>query len=79
MIAFTNKTLNECIDVQEGTEIPCRCGQTHKLEAGTEKTPEGIVKSTLLLFYRCQDSVYLGAVNGKFVAGIKPDIAHDKY
>ncbi len=65
-IGFSNETLNQLPDVAAGDMVDCpHCGAQHALEG--EK----------LLFYTCEEGalapMYLGAVNGKLVIGVKPD------
>lgn len=71
-IGFGNETLEKLKDVEEGDMITCpRCGKQHVLKAGTDEKGN---KTDVILFYECGNEVYLGAINGKLVAGIKPDV-----
>ena len=71
-IGFGNDTLAKMPKVADGDPIICpRCQGVHKLQCGTS---EG-VKSDLLMFYDCDGKGYLGAVDGRLIAGVKPDVS----
>jgi len=69
MISFSNDELDECPEVDEGYIVHCAiCGGEHPLECSTDtKTKE---KTTDLMFYRCGERMYLGAVKGRLVVSI---------
>jgi len=70
-VGFANETLERLKDVRKGDVIICpRCGKQHVLKAGRNEKGE---ESDLILFYKCGEQIYLGAINGKLVAGVKPD------
>lgn len=62
--------MNELWEETETIQCP-RCGQDHPIEYGTSKTllPDNTwtepKPSKLLGFYRCQDAMYLGTVEGR--------------
>ncbi len=61
--------------VQRGDKVACsKCGGEHELEGST--SPDGVVDP--LLFYKCGDISYLGAVDGRLIidqpAGISGQI-----
>jgi hypothetical protein len=64
-VGFSNQTLDRLPAVKPGDEITCGvCGKRHALEAAADG-------STLLLFYKCGETLYLGAVRGRSVVGQK--------
>jgi hypothetical protein len=69
MISFGNRELEECPEAHEGLIVHCGiCGGEHPLECTTlSATGE---KTTDLMFFRCGDKQYLGAVNGRVVVSI---------
>jgi len=68
-IGFGNDSLSKLPTVKPGDEITCpECGARHKLE-----TPDG--GSTLVMFYKCGDGLYLGAVDGRCTVGVKSDVS----
>lgn len=68
-IGFGNDKLNKLPKVQVGSLVQCtHCGKDHPLEPCDDG-------STLLMFYRCGGETYLGAVDGRLTAGIKPDVS----
>jgi hypothetical protein len=72
-IGFGNETLEKLPCVKAGDEIPCsQCGRTHILQAGTGADGQ---PSEGLLFYKCGDTSYLGAVKGRVVTWRKPDVS----
>jgi hypothetical protein len=55
---------------KKGMLIECkRCGKDHRLETGKDDTGE---ESELIMFYHCDNKIYLGAVAGKLVCNVKP-------
>lgn len=61
---FSNDTLAKLPDAKVGDLIFCQhCKHQHTLEGYTE----GGKPSELLLFYKCGEKTYLGAVAGKLV------------
>jgi len=68
-IGFDNQTLDGLPSVEAGHVFVCpRCGETHELVAPDEG-------GDIILFYRCSDKFYLGAVSGKLVIATKPDVS----
>lgn len=68
-IGFGNDTLGKMPQVAIGDQIICpQCQCVHKLEGDDNG-------GDLLMFYRCGESSYLGAVARKLVAGLKPDVS----
>ena len=69
-VSFGNEELENCITVEDGQQIPCPyCVNTHELETATDK--ETGEKTKLLMFFKCGNKLYLGAVNGRMVIGLK--------
>lgn len=71
-IGFSNETLSRQARVAEGDPIACkRCGGTHNLvrAAQSDGTP------SMLMFYRCGRSSFIGALDGRLVAGLMPDVS----
>lgn len=67
-IGFGNDTLQKLPKVEVGHVIKCEwCGEEHAL-CGDDS---GLSK---LMFYRCGERSYLGAVDGRLVIGQKPDV-----
>ena len=65
-IAISNDELKDLPEIKNGDVIICpKCGEKHQLHAGTEKGKE----SDVLLFYKCGDSFFLGAIRGKCIVG----------
>ncbi len=84
-IGFSNNTLKERFHVNIGDQIVCpNCGNTHPF-IGPEKTTkynyctgkyvELSKEIPILMFYKCEDSLCLGAVDGKLVVGVAADIS----
>ena len=72
-VGYGNDTLAKLPKVADGEPIICpKCQSVHKLEAAKDKDGN---KSDVLLFYRCGEGDYLGAVAGRLVAGIKADVS----
>ena len=70
-IGFGNGTLNKCAKVEGGHKIECpHCGELHELRCGTD-TETG--EKSMVMFYKCGQNTYLGALNGKLVAFKKAD------
>jgi hypothetical protein len=69
-IGFSNDDLGKIqIVVHAGDTFLCqKCGKLHELLGGTVNGEP----SELLLFYTCEDSMRLGAVDNKLVIDIKP-------
>jgi len=71
-IGFGNDTLAKLPPAKEGDEIDCpNCGGRHALECGTTSGK----KINLLMFYKCGEATYLGAVAGKLTIGQKADVS----
>jgi len=70
-IGFGNDQLRDQTECREGDMIECpHCHHQHPVDFGEDiDTGE---KSNLLGFYNCGDKMYLAAVAGRFVTGIKP-------
>jgi hypothetical protein len=69
MLAFGNDELEPCPDAYPGYVVHCmRCGEQHSLECGTDKNTGEPTSD--LMFYRCGDEEYLGAIGGKVVVSI---------
>ena len=67
-VGFGNEKLDKLPIVKEGDRVECvRCGKDHQLESGTVKGE----KSNLLLFYKCGKRLYLGALDGRLMVGVK--------
>lgn len=72
-IGFGNDTLNKMPKVADGDPIICmQCQCVHKLESANDEKGN---KTDLLMFYTCGEKQYLGAVSGRLVAGLKPDVS----
>ncbi len=72
-IGFGNDTLGKLPRVTVGQKIVCpRCGLLHELEAGKNDRGEPV---DTLLFYRCGEKAYLGAVAGRLTIKVKPDVS----
>ncbi len=58
-VGFSNETLRKCRPVKPGDKIHCpSCHQEHELVTADDG-------SALLLFYKCGNTSYLGAINGR--------------
>ena len=69
-VGFSNDTLAAQPVVKRGDMITCtKCRGKHEL-TGSE-ADDGTVD--LLLFYKCGDTTFLGAVDSRSVVGRKPD------
>lgn len=68
-IGFGNDTLKNQPEVKPGDKFICpTCNNEHVLFGGDNG-------ETLLLGYYCEDGkMYLGAVGGRLIAGLKPDV-----
>ena len=68
-IGFGNSTLESLPKVHAGDTVEClRCGEDHTLR-GADNGDE------TLLFYECSGKLYLGAVHGRLVAHVRPDVS----
>jgi hypothetical protein len=68
-IGFSSETLSKQATAKAGDEIRCdKCSGGHKLEPDDD----GV---SILLFYKCGDQAYVGAVNGQCIVGIKSDVS----
>lgn len=66
-VCFGNETLDKLPEVREGDIVKCdKCGEGHKLECGTSDGK----KSDVLMFYKCGENTYLGAIDGKCVVNV---------
>ena len=66
-VAFGNEELDKAPRIEDGTEILCPlCLGTHKIEF-THSEDSAFTLGT----YRCGDKIYLAAVNGKLILGLK--------
>lgn len=66
-IGYGNDTLQRLPIAKTGDLLVCpSCGKQHALEG----EPTG-----LILHFRCGEVTMLGAVNGRLVVGVKPDVA----
>lgn len=73
-IGFGNDTLERQPEVRIGSRIRCpKCKRFHKLMP-FHKSWNG-VEPAPLAFYLCKKQPYLGAVNGRLIAGLKPDVS----
>jgi hypothetical protein len=69
-VGFSNATLAGQPQVKRGDKITCpHCARSHELQGGTENGKP----SDLLLFYKCGDTSYMAAVNGRLTMGVKAD------
>jgi hypothetical protein len=65
VLAIGNDELEKCFEVHKGEKIRCpNCGEWHVLEAGKNKDGK---ETEIILFYKCGDKVYLGAVANKLL------------
>lgn len=70
-IGFSNDALSKLPKVSKGQLIKCdKCKKCHRLECGTSDGKE----SDTIMFYKCGEDSYLGAVAGRLVAGLKADV-----
>jgi len=70
-VGYGNDTLDRCPEAAAGDLITCAsCGGTHPLEP-----PDSDPGDTGLLFYRCGDQSFLGAVRNRLVVGVKADVS----
>jgi hypothetical protein len=70
MFAIGNKELAEKPLVKKGQFITCpQCQKKHRLAAGKSKTSDqkNWKTSTTVLFYKCKDQVYIGAIGGRLL------------
>lgn len=71
-ILFGNDTLENQPKAHKGDVVSCkRCGGKHPLEGGTADGEE----SDLILFYKCGETLYLGAVAGRCIVDIPADVS----
>lgn len=71
-IGFGNDTLNKLPKCKKGDMVFCvNCGGEHPLECGTSEDKE----CDLLMFYKCGDKTYLGAVDGRCTVLQKADVS----
>lgn len=71
-VGFGNDTLGKMPKVADGDPIICpHCQGVHKLESAMSEGK----KTDLLMFYKCGTKDYMGAVSGRLVAGLKPDVS----
>ena len=63
MLVIGNDELEKCFEVHKGEKIKClHCGEWHVLEAGKNKDGK---ETEIILFYKCGEKTYLGAVANK--------------
>lgn len=68
-IGFDNRTLAGQPNVKQGDLIDCpHCGDKHPI-GGAEDNSAGI------MFYKCGETDCLASIDGKLVAGLKPDVS----
>lgn len=65
-IGFSNSTLNEQLLVNKGQIVTMPCGHDHILVACDDG-------NEALLFYNCEDRVFLAAVNHRLISYAKVD------
>lgn len=66
-IGFSNTTLSKLLPAKAGDKITCAdYGAVRVLI----RPDDG---SEFLLFYKCGEELYLGAINGHLIVGVKPD------
>lgn len=71
-IGFGNDTLAKLPQAKSGDEIRCRkCGGLHTLEMGTDKRGN---PSDVILFYKCGEEIYVGAIAGRLIVDVEPDL-----
>ena len=69
-IGFSGTTLSKQQRMAAGQQITCpTCGGKHALECGMRAGKE----SDMLLFYRCGDSAFLAAVDGRSIMDVPSD------
>ena len=72
-IAFGNETLRKLPKVEAGDKIRCpHCGGEHELIPARDEQGRPMNK---LLYYRCGGKIYVGAISGRCIAGVKPDFS----
>lgn len=71
-IGFGNDTLEKLPKCKEGDIVFCsNCGGEHPLECGTSKGK----KSDLIMFYKCGENLFLGAIAGRCIILKKADVS----
>lgn len=71
-IGFGNDTLKKLLKCKEGDLVFCsKRGGQHPLECGTSNGE----KVDLILFYKCGDQSYLGAIDGRCTILKKADFS----
>ena len=69
-IGFGNEQLKQLPSAKEGMLVECKkCGKDHPLRCGKDEQGN---KTNILMFYKCDNNLYLGAINGKLVFQLKP-------
>ena len=72
-VGFGNDTLDKLPPAKKGDMVFCsNCGGEHPLECGTDEDGN---ESNLLMFYKCGEESFLGAVAGKCVILKKSDVS----
>jgi hypothetical protein len=72
-IGFSNDTLQKLPKVNKGDKVFCiKCGGEHPLECGTDSKGH---ESSIIMFYKCGDTAYLGAVDGCCTVLKKADVS----
>lgn len=70
-VGFLNETLARLPRVNLGDPIRCpQCASEHVLE-----DPSVAATGQVMLFYHCRGQLYVGAVEGRNIIGVKPDVA----
>lgn len=70
-IGFENNTLDKLSSVKKGDMVFCKnCGGEHPLECCID---ESGVESDSLMYYKCGEKTFLGAIDGKCTASKKAD------
>ena len=65
MLSISNDELNDAPRAAEGMKIECpHCGLEHVLEGGTDENGN---HTSMILFYKCGDTSYLAAIDGKII------------
>lgn len=72
-VGFSHDTLDEPRRAKEGDMVFCSlCGGRHALECCADEKEE---KTDFLMVYKCGERIMLGALAGRLVANVRPDIS----